>query len=262
MVATLSPAMATLLHLREEVRELPSSPDILAKFSKVAASTASIEDNRARENARENIRKKLAMESGREKQDSCDLQLCFMNEIASDDESSETLEDGREDFSAASAIVGANISQKEGQIIVPMVPQQQQRTGSGTQGGLVGQPSKEAMFRREVGQLQSVARQGLIQARDSARLSIEDRINTRRQGSQRLCTLLGLPQVSKLNRRTLSRLNVAQLQLIQNDHLAQIEALNEELVGLLVSRDDLGMEQDAMLTDIEDMSEFINIKKA
>ena len=66
----------------------------------------------------------------------------------------------------------------------------------------------------------------------------------------------------QLNRCTLSRLNVAQLQLIQNDHLAQIETLNEELVGLLVIRDELGMEQDAMLTDIEDLSEFINIEKA
>ena len=57
-------------------------------------------------------------------------------------------------------------------------------------------------------------------------------------------------------------MNVAQLQLIQNDYLAQIETLNEELVGLLVTRDELGMEQDAMLTDIEDLSEFINIEKA
>ena len=66
----------------------------------------------------------------------------------------------------------------------------------------------------------------------------------------------------QLNRRTLSRLNVAQLQLIQNDYLAQIETLNEELVGLLVTRDELGMEQDAMLMDIEDLSEFISIEKA
>jgi len=71
-----------------------------------------------------------------------------------------------------------------------------------------------------------------------------------------------LSQDRELNRRTLSRLNVAQLQLIQNDYLSQIETLNEELVGLLVTRDELGMEQDATLTDIEDLSEFINIEKA
>ena len=64
----------------------------------------------------------------------------------------------------------------------------------------------------------------------------------------------------QVNRRTISRLNVAQLQLIQNDYLAQIESLNEELVSLLVARDDLVMEQYAMLTDIQDVSEFTSFK--
>ena len=50
--------------------------------------------------------------------------------------------------------------------------------------------------------------------------------------------------------------------LLSLSYLFQIETLNEELVGLLVTRDDLVMEQDAMLTDIEDLSEFFNIEKA
>ena len=64
----------------------------------------------------------------------------------------------------------------------------------------------------------------------------------------------------QLNRRTISRLNVAQLQLIQNDYLAQIKSLNESLVQLLVTKDELVMEQDAMLTDIEDLSDFVTFK--
>ena len=40
----------------------------------------------------------------------------------------------------------------------------------------------------------------------------------------------------QLNRRTVSKLNVAQLQLIQNDYLSQIQGLNEELVSLLVRK--------------------------
>ena len=64
----------------------------------------------------------------------------------------------------------------------------------------------------------------------------------------------------QLNRRTISRLNVAQLQLIQNDYLAQIKSLNESLVQLLVTKDELVMEQDAMLTDIEDLSDFVMFK--
>ena len=88
--------------------------------------------------------------------------------------------------------------------------------------------------------------------------------------------------IFQLNRRTVSKLNVAQLQLIQNDYLAQIKGLNEELVSLLVKKvrssssnivvskrikthsavfqDDLTMEQDALMTDIEDLSDFINLK--
>merc|ERR1712233_303291 len=123
-------------------------------------------------------------------------------------------------------------------------------------------PTREEDFQRQVEALQSAARQGLVEARAAAHRDLQERINSRRRTNDRLVSLLGLPQFSKFNRRTLSRLNVAQLQLIQNDYLAQIETLNEELVGLLVTRDELGMEQDAMLTDIEDLSEFINIEKA
>ena len=81
----------------------------------------------------------------------------------------------------------------------------------------------------------------------------------------------------QLNRRTVSKLNVAQLQLIQNDYLSQIQGLNEELVSLLVKKvgkgvlfyvlwnaphqDDLTMEQDALMTDIEDLSQFVNTRQ-
>ena len=49
--------------------------DIVEKFIKVAHGPEALENNRARENARENIRKKLALEAGREKMDGCDLQV-------------------------------------------------------------------------------------------------------------------------------------------------------------------------------------------
>jgi len=260
MVAT----MAALI-TRED---LGPDPDILSKFSAVAvARTACIEDNRARENARENIRKKLAMEAGKEKQDSCDLQICFMNEIASDDE----LESENVDAATtAEALLRANISKKVGQIIVPMEGKmvKQPKITKGQEEDAEEEelklkpPTREEDFQRQVGALQSAARQGLLEARTAAHRDLQERINSRQRTNDRLVSLLGLPQFSKFNRRTLSRLNVAQLQLIQNDYLAQIETLNEELVGLLVTRDELGMEQDAMLTDIEDLSEFINIEKA
>ena len=134
MVASTYPGMAALLS------QPAADPDILDKFTRVAATTANIEDNRARENARENIRKKLAMEAGREKQDSCDLQICFMNEIASDDE-----EEGEAVVTAAEAIVRANISQKAGQIIVPMAGR-----GGAPRSRPAPPPSREEAFHSQV----------------------------------------------------------------------------------------------------------------
>lgn len=49
-------------------------------------------------------------------------------------------------------------------------------------------------------------------------------------------------------------MNVAQLQVIVNDLLSQIKSLNEDLVHMLLDRDDLHMEQDSMLVDIEDLT--------
>lgn len=234
--------------------------DIVEKFIKVAHGPEALENNRARENARENIRKKLAMEAAKEKTDSCDLQICFMNEFASDDELSE-----KEDFEsvavAGEEIAKANISQKVSQIIVPLplappAPQDDQSSNTNPT-----QSDPNYKFKSEVGRLQECVREGLMRAREEAKLDIQDQINTRHQNNEKLFLLLGLPQFSKLTRRTISKLNVAQLQLIQNDYLAQIQTLNEELVSLLVAKDELVMEQDAMLTDIEDLSEFVNLKK-
>jgi len=184
--------------------ELGPDPDILSKFSAVAvARTACIEDNRARENARENIRKKLAMEAGREKQDSCDLQICFMNEIASDDE----LESENVDAATtAEALLRANISQKVGQIIVPMegrrvkqakLVKKEEGDTEENEEEEVRPPTREEAFQKQVGELQSAARQGLVEARAAAHRDLQERINSRRRTNDRLVSLLGLPHFSK-----------------------------------------------------------------
>ena len=86
--------------------------DIVEKFIKVVNGPEALENNRARENARENIRKKLALEAAKEKSDSCDLQICFMNEFASDEDLSESNEDIEPAALAGEEIAKANISQK------------------------------------------------------------------------------------------------------------------------------------------------------
>merc|ERR1712037_116492 len=175
--------------------ELGPDPDILTKFSAVAvARTACIEDNRARENARENIREKLAMEAGKEKQDSCDLQICFMNEIASDDELE--LGENVDAATTAEALLRANISQKVGQIIVPMGGRKVKQAKMTEEQEEVKPPTREEAFHRQVGALQSAAQQGLVDARTAAHRDLQERINSRRRTNDRLVSLLGLPQFS------------------------------------------------------------------
>ena len=61
----------------------------------------------------------------------------------------------------------------------------------------------------------------------------------------------------KLNRHILTPMNVSQLQVILNYLLTQIETLNENLVQYLITRDELAIEQDSLLTDIEDITKCI-----
>ena len=171
--------------------------DIVEKFIKVAHGPEALENNRARENARENIRKKLALEAAKEKSDSCDLQICFMNEFASDEDLSESKEDIEPAALAGEEIAKANISQKVSQIIVPLSPGVNQPSPNQS---TLNTPQDEAnsMFRSEVRRLQKFAQDSLMKARDKARVDIQDRINTRQQTNQKLFSLVGISQSSKV----------------------------------------------------------------
>ncbi|XP_027195736.1 schwannomin interacting protein 1 [Dermatophagoides pteronyssinus] len=63
--------------------------------------------------------------------------------------------------------------------------------------------------------------------------------------------------ITKLTIPILRRLRMSELQLIVNDHFSRIEKLNTSLVKLLITRDELYMEQDSLLVDIEDLTKFL-----
>uniref|UniRef100_A0A182NFN8 SCHIP-1 domain-containing protein n=1 Tax=Anopheles dirus TaxID=7168 RepID=A0A182NFN8_9DIPT len=65
----------------------------------------------------------------------------------------------------------------------------------------------------------------------------------------------------RLSRYYLTRLNVHQLQTILTELQGHAEVLNEELVELLMERDELHISQDATLIDIEDLSRYLCAKE-
>merc|ERR1712130_210986 len=107
-----------------------------------------------------------------EKQDSCDLQICFMNEIESDDELE--LGENVDAATTAEALLRANISQKVGQIIVPMEGRKVKAAEMTEEDEEeVKPPTREEDFQRQVEALQSAARQGLVEARAAAHRDLQ-----------------------------------------------------------------------------------------
>jgi hypothetical protein len=129
----------------------------------------------------------------------------------------------------------------------------------------VTQPMTETDFFARQARLQTEARMALAQAKEMARMQME--IERQRQKKSPITEMVrnslekvGIPfpeEKRRLSRQILTEMNVAQLQVIVNDLHTQIETLNESLVKFLMDRDDLHMEQDSMLVDIEDLTRYL-----
>ena len=123
-----------------------------------------------------------------------------------------------------------NISQKVGQIIVPMYrteegeeEEEAEFVGEETEGVNGLRVELHADFQVRVRQLQAEARRDLLRARQDARQQLlEQTTGERRKRLAELYALVGIPQQSgRLNRRLLSRLTVGQLNVILNDYLGK-----------------------------------------
>ena len=106
-------------------------------------------------------------------------------------------------------------------------------------------------------------------AKQSACQEVEKDRKTRRDISNRdIANLLGcsstldlqgLPNHNRrLNRHILTEMKAGQLQVILNYLLSQAKHLNENLVEFLMNRDELAIEQDSLLTDVEDITMCIS----
>ncbi|XP_065219076.1 schwannomin-interacting protein 1-like isoform X2 [Planococcus citri] len=65
----------------------------------------------------------------------------------------------------------------------------------------------------------------------------------------------------RMNRHMLTKMNTNQLQSIADDLLTFVEYLNEQLVEMLMERDELHMSRDSLLVDIEDLTAHLEAKR-
>ncbi|KAI8428015.1 hypothetical protein MSG28_002312 [Choristoneura fumiferana] len=317
-VTALSPRATGTAECAETEFEWPVLADnnILDKFTRIVTITEDSTDSKNKRNDREEIRKRLAMGADSEEfyslghtdrpgkkpslhsrlQNGKNLQICFMNETASDNES-QTLElDKNINYStkslARSSIfsksnyslnnhpyqtrpLSVNITKHDKIGIVPTGAKLRPSTLSlktnksrSTQ-SLGHIELKESDFYALQATLQTEARIALAQAKEMARIQMERERRSRGaspvtemlRSSMRKANAPLAPDRRRVSRQLLTDMNVAQLQVIVNELHSQIEALNESLVRLLMARDELHMGQDSMLVDIEDLTRYLGVKE-
>uniref|UniRef100_A0A3B4XML6 Schwannomin interacting protein 1 n=1 Tax=Seriola lalandi dorsalis TaxID=1841481 RepID=A0A3B4XML6_SERLL len=214
----------------------------------------------AQRNERESIRQKLALGSfyddepviytscskngpSSRLQGGVNLQVCFVNDSSSDKDSD--AEDSRTETSLDTPLSPLCM------ISPTLLPLQKDSDPLDDCSG----------FWRVQRRLQEEARVALALARPMARMQVEVERQIQLHRRSPVADLLPhLPHISEgLMKRNLRRgdmrdMSLGQLQVITNDLHSQIQSLNEELVQLLLMRDELHVEQDAMLVDIEDLT--------
>ncbi|XP_062354936.1 schwannomin-interacting protein 1 isoform X1 [Cinclus cinclus] len=217
----------------------------------------------AQKNERESIRQKLALgsffddgpglytscsKSGKPSlssrlQSGMNLQICFVNDSGSDKDS-----DGDD-------------SKTETSLDTPLSPMSKQSSSYSDRD--TTEEESESLddmdFLSRQKKLQAEAKMALAMAKPMAKMQVEVEKQNRKK-SPVADLLPHMPHISEcLMKRSLKPadlrdMTVGQLTVIVNDLHSQIEGLNEELVQLLLIRDELHTEQDAMLVDIEDLT--------
>ncbi|CAH0382123.1 unnamed protein product [Bemisia tabaci] len=242
----------------------------------------SLGDLSTRRNDREEIRRRLASGDTEEfpsnnrprkkpslqsrLQNGMNLQICFMNETMSDNESPSSDQE--------SPVKTASSKTSQSELSEPSPKPLTSKTVRPLFNNKTQPVPQEAMqvetdFFTQQAKLQADARQALAEAKETARRQME--IERERMTTSPITDMLrasltkvGVPfpeERRRLSRQLLTNLNVAQLQVIVNDLHTQIEILNEDLVKMLMERDELHMGQDSMLVDIEDLTRYLGAKE-
>ncbi|XP_033760771.1 myb-like protein P isoform X2 [Pecten maximus] len=229
-------------------------------------------------NDREEIRRKLAMGSleedyyggersykkpnlSRRLQSGMNLQICFMNESPGEEpdpikyspQKSTLLQEEKAELNESES---TDVKTSVAAVLTPDSKTSvaaDMTAKSGLPGGK--QMGDEDFFKRQA-QLQREAKIALAQASTMAHMQLE--VEKQMKKKSPVTDIVGLPllgsQIMSWGNKPLHEMNLAQLQVLVNDLHSQIEKLNEDLVRLLMERDELHMGQDSMLVDIEDLT--------
>ncbi|CAH2234951.1 jg10426 [Pararge aegeria aegeria] len=291
-----------------------NNPNILDKFTRIVSTVDRPPYDRMKRNDREEIRKRLAMGVDSEEyyslghidrpgkkpslhsrlQNGKNLQICFMNETASDNESqaSDIIERNfncNSKSSSRSSLFSKNSFNHPYQTRPLSVNITKNDSNTNTLGGAKLRPTsltlkttksrsthslghidmKESDFFALQATLQTEARIALAQAKEMARIQMERERHVRAvspvtemlQRSMEKANAPLAPDRRRVSRHLLTDMNIAQLQVIVNELHSQIESLNDSLVKLLMARDELHMGQDSMLVDIEDLTRYLGVKE-
>ncbi|KAI5633940.1 schwannomin-interacting protein 1 domain-containing protein [Phthorimaea operculella] len=313
----LSPRAVGFAECAETEIEWPAltdnNPNILDKFTRIVTIARDENYDQRKRNDREEIRKRLAMGADSEEyysmghidrpgrkpslhsrlQNGKNLQICFMNETASDNESQAS--DVEKNFNQnTKSLSRSSIFQKSNfnhpyQTRPLSVNITKHDKISTVQSGAKLRPSslttktpksrsthslghielKESDFYALQATLQTEARIALAQAKEMARIQMERERRSRpvspvtemlRRSMEKANAPLAADR-RRVSRQLLTDMNIAQLQVIVNELHSEIERLNEQLVQMLMARDELHMGQDSMLVDIEDLTRYLGVKE-
>ncbi|CAB4062427.1 unnamed protein product [Lepeophtheirus salmonis] len=185
-------------------------------------------------------------------EDCRNLSICFLNETASEDEDEEEEDQKSEEHYNSLKIerVSAKSLKRD------FLNSSSSSLSSSSHSPLPSPTKSPSSFPQQIKAIQDEAKRKLEVAKYIAAKTIANDRTQRRLNSP-TCRILGLQYSKKLNRTILTDMNVAQLQIILNSFLSTIEGLNEDLVQFLILRDELAIEQDSLLTDIEDITQSL-----
>lgn len=213
--------------------------------------------------SREEIRRKLAgsfggadfQETGPKRgasKKTADLEVCYINETAFDDDPIK--EEDEEDIEEIVSEVKAD-SIEPGRF--PRSKSDWEAFRNPTLLSLAA-PKEERgnRYSSTLSDLQAEAALALTNCQSLASRKLEAEKRRRElEDSQALRSLIGRDIGKRLTSESLEELNCPTIQVIVNNYLNRIERLNEELVTLLLEKDELQIEQDSQLVDIDDLSQ-------